>query len=541
MRAYRSKALLGALLTTLAGAAVTGCAVVDQYSGRALGYNVEAEQASQHAILLNIVRASQHRAMQFTGVSTITGTASSSGTLGLSVPLGAGGAQYKVGSIGGSVSGGPSFTVPVLDTQEFYYGLMGPIPGVIFDLYIQAGYPRDLLFNLFIDKIVVHNDACNETLHNADCEFTFVNHAFSPLALDLFQGLTGYLIKLGFTTQRIGEPASTTSAKASDTASSSTKDKTADAPPPTPSYGFCFATSDPKSENDLVPPESRCESPASLYAPHSVEKAKQATAKIRADLKNVTKQLAEKSEDTASDNKQKPSRDTLQNQKRTLENKLVDTQTQEKMEIKSNQAAAATRQAKKIGGQSVQKVILSRDIIHYLTKIAAAADPGKPCIMDLRAYIKTQGYNVCGSLERFILDGKGHEKDKVKVTISVYTRSTENLMYYLGESVRYERQNGTIVKFRRQDIYTEFNSRICDEQVEEHPPECVNVFVLDSGPAPTGNSLISVAYEQTYYSIPADRAGYSTQVLEIVKQLLAMSSSAKSLPQTNVISVLNSQ
>src|ERR1041385_249403 len=66
-----------------------GCTVVDQYSSHAVVFNLEAEQATQQALLLNIVRASQRRAMQFTGLQSITGqtTANLSGGL-TTIPLG---------------------------------------------------------------------------------------------------------------------------------------------------------------------------------------------------------------------------------------------------------------------------------------------------------------------------------------------------------------------------------------------------------------------------------------------------------------------
>ena len=59
-----------------------GCTIVDQFSSRAVNYNLEAEQAQEQALLLNIVRASLRRPMQFTSLQSITGTASASGTIG---------------------------------------------------------------------------------------------------------------------------------------------------------------------------------------------------------------------------------------------------------------------------------------------------------------------------------------------------------------------------------------------------------------------------------------------------------------------------
>ena len=64
-------------LSTLAG-----CAIVDKYSERAVEYNLQAEKTQQQNLLLNIVRASLRRPMQFTGLTSITGNAQASGSIG---------------------------------------------------------------------------------------------------------------------------------------------------------------------------------------------------------------------------------------------------------------------------------------------------------------------------------------------------------------------------------------------------------------------------------------------------------------------------
>ena len=68
-----------------------------------------------------------------------------------------------------------------------------------------------------------------------------------------------------------------------------------------------------------------------------------------------------------------------------------------------------------------------------------------------------------------------------------------------------------------------------------------NLFVLDQGaPRPEG-SYLSVDYFGRRYFIPNDPqvAGWTTQVLDITKQLIAVNTSASQLPQTSVISVIS--
>jgi hypothetical protein len=231
---------------------LAACAVVDQYSGRAVVYNLQAEQAQEQALLLNVVRASLRRPMQFTGLQSITGTASASGSF-------TGGATNTIqnplislfrlnppntstlvastlaSTLSGtaSMSGGPTFSVPVLDTQEFYQGFLTPISGQLFDLYFQYGYPRDVLFNVMIEKIIIKrlDGECRVEVHTPECEMTIRNYAPEDVSLELFQGMIGYLIRLGLSTEPIVEPA---------------KSQKGDAKPAAElkQFGFCFAPRD---------------------------------------------------------------------------------------------------------------------------------------------------------------------------------------------------------------------------------------------------------------------------------------------------------
>jgi hypothetical protein len=232
---------------------VAACAVVDQYSGRAVVYNLQAEQAQEQALLLNVVRASLRRPMQFTGLQSITGTASASGSFtggatntvqkpfislfGLSPPSSSTVVASTVAStLGGTatMSGGPTFSVPVLDTQEFYQGFLNPISGQLFDLYLQFGYPRDVLFNLMIEKMIIKrlDGECRVEVHTPDCEVTIRNYAPEDVSLKLFQSMIGYLIRLGLSTEPIIEVSKPQKASA---------DAKTAAAPEVKQFGFCFA------------------------------------------------------------------------------------------------------------------------------------------------------------------------------------------------------------------------------------------------------------------------------------------------------------
>src|SRR5438477_4088857 len=147
---WRAASRVASITALLSMPGILGCALIDNYSWRAVDYNKEAEIAQQQTLLLNIIRASMRRPMQFTSIQTVTGTANVSGSLqGGAVgtrqtpyisgfPLTPAGAnqlaastnsaiaRLATGNITGNVAmgGAATFTVPVLDTQEFYQGIL---------------------------------------------------------------------------------------------------------------------------------------------------------------------------------------------------------------------------------------------------------------------------------------------------------------------------------------------------------------------------------------------------------------------------------
>jgi hypothetical protein len=172
--------------------ALSGCMLVDAYSDRAVRYNLEAEQTQDQDLLLNIARASLRRPLQFSGVQSVTGTASASGNAMFTFPFGRKQGPNTFSTTEG-ISGGQTFAVAVLDTQEFFQGILKPIPLSTLDFYVQERYPRSLLFNIFISKI---------TVRQGDKTKEFPNYPGSDRELDAFQYLITQLLNQGMTTQQ---------------------------------------------------------------------------------------------------------------------------------------------------------------------------------------------------------------------------------------------------------------------------------------------------------------------------------------------------
>ena len=144
-----------------------------------------------------------------------------------------------------------------------------------------------------------------------------------------------------------------------------------------------------------------------------------------------------------------------------------------------------------------------------------------------------------------------------------YTRSVESVIHYLGEVVRRALNPEPLahlpipprhIQVKHGPPYIEFPDHLrCNGYwiasgtfLDETPAEiraaghaCKNLFVLDAGLVGTGIPGLSVNYGGVRYSVPSNpqRAGMTLKVLSILRQLVAVNTSAKALPATTVISV----
>lgn len=176
--------ILGLLVPVLA---LGGCLENDRFARDAVQYNKEAELAQDRVILLNVLRASYRRPFEFSGVQTISGSASTQGQLGFSIPLAQnGGATASTVSPQITRSAGPTVTVGVVDTQEFYEGLLKPLDRKLIDYYVQRGIPEGLLFDLFFQRIII--------AQKGKIVATFSNTVSKKNEFDAFQALISYLV-----------------------------------------------------------------------------------------------------------------------------------------------------------------------------------------------------------------------------------------------------------------------------------------------------------------------------------------------------------
>lgn len=512
-----------------------GCTFPSDYFGnRAVEYNREAEDATLSAMLLNIVRASQRRPMQFTGLQSVTGTSSTSGSIGgtdqsvhntpFVLPQAAAStfvsrAITNSGTSSASISGGPTFTVPVLDTQEFYQGILTPIPLSVIDFYIQEGFPPEMLADLFILNIEV-----TRIDPGGHCQrFTFVNSVSNDLQFGQFQAMVDYLVASGFIAERVSR---------------------------TTEFGPAIP----------APKASDAARAVDAYA-----HAAQAGLDVKKDRKTGKYNLEKKSSElrTCFMYKGGPYPDWLAAKDKSIfcgNFKLAKAGAKEagpECIAKTSGAKRATTGASAADYNTDNQGVTANGQSEF-RGIALA-----PAVLDRIAALQQEQMAQSDYTIPYDDLFPVNEFRGAHISMKFHTRSTEGILYYLGEIVRRnlapEHAAPRIIQTKVGINYGTYPMHECwdadtvtDVLALGHgsryhadaklPVRCEKLFVVNPGPSAGGN-VVSVAYNGIMYSIPHDRetGGRSSQVTELVKQVLNLNTSAKQLPSTTVISVVGAQ
>lgn len=163
---------------------VSSCAYNDHFDNRVSRYDVASEQARDQMILTNVIRASRAEPLSFLQVGQITGSNTTSATMGLpslilgpsppsNIPTsaatsgaflaGALDKQFVFGANPGATgftanslatSGSTTFNVTPSETKDFYRGLLLSVEPETLAFFIQQGIANETLFYLFTEKVV---------------------------------------------------------------------------------------------------------------------------------------------------------------------------------------------------------------------------------------------------------------------------------------------------------------------------------------------------------------------------------------------------
>lgn len=566
MRRFR---MLRAAMCTLLGAlSVASCAVVDRYSDRAVQYNLEAEQVQGQDILLNIARASKRHPLEFSGVQSISGTASASASSSLTFPFG-----RKPGpnsfTLTDSVSGGPTFQVSVLDTQEFYQGILKPIELSAVDLYVEERYSPSLLLNLFFSSIVIKQTNSDKST----TQLVIANNVNKQQDLERYQLLADFLINIGLTTRAekkvtaVGPVLSPQEAAKLDQIA-----RAAAASLDIKEVGWCDLS---KSDREVIlrrlNPENYSDDVSSLdkecdtYARAKQDEAISGTKKAKPPKipQHLPQALyrAQKSEQSAkfcfarhlvrNDNQGYVQDPSQLNARRDNNSPTIDA-----TNVGCDPPPKPPEGQMKPGSEAGQPLLdLQQNLPSPQVSLTGTEFTGLVLGPEIGARLRgdyrgpTPKFDASHRPDCSSVEHHDNEIDFCKpISLAIQPRSTEGIIYYLGEVVRrwlypdYPDQGSfqVLVRYGPYDRSIPYEPCKAYQRSKTDEYGCELVFGVNAeGAGP--DAFLSVTYDGERYAIGRDVAkfGRTYQVIDVVTQLLALHKSAKDLPATSVFTIVS--
>ena len=181
------------VLMTLCVTFIPSCNASHQIASDPVDYNRSAAKARDKMLLLNIARASNNMPMQFAAISSINGNVQSRLTSTANFPLVGSFDQSNFdATISGYFQHNPSYTLGLLDTQEFMRGVLDPVELETINHYLLQGWNPQLLAYLYIESFTVRKKVDGGDLEGGSevkwLEYVLDNH---PKAdnFDVFQSI----------------------------------------------------------------------------------------------------------------------------------------------------------------------------------------------------------------------------------------------------------------------------------------------------------------------------------------------------------------
>lgn len=182
---------------------LTSCATINtEFSSWVVSYNREVEKIQNQTMLMNVLRAGHDLPVVFTSIQVVRGN----GNTGMAATVGGSGTAQTTKVSGTksdttiwaiapsaslTVSSGFQFDVVVLDSAEFYQGLLTPIGIDALHALSKRGIPAELILYLMVDRITLTVNGVAETYVNDPADPNYAR----------FRSALGNLLKMGLTTE----------------------------------------------------------------------------------------------------------------------------------------------------------------------------------------------------------------------------------------------------------------------------------------------------------------------------------------------------
>jgi len=220
------------LLAAGAALALSGCIAVGDIGPRALAVNQEVGSSQNQFVLLNLVRAAHEEPVYFVAFNQL----GASGTtdfragapqffLGPALP-----AADRIGTFDASGSTyldnqtNTNFQMSLLDSKDFYSGLLAPLDLRDVDLLLNQGYSRELIFYLVIAKAKI-TIVPDDDHPSAFPPQVIYNDPGDPKTFQLFQYYIKEAMEHGLTTEAFQAPDSAAPEASDDSADSTGEPK----------------------------------------------------------------------------------------------------------------------------------------------------------------------------------------------------------------------------------------------------------------------------------------------------------------------------
>ena len=543
-RLFGSVVALGAL-------ALAGCAGQIPFTPAVTQYNTDTEKAQDSALLLNVIRASQRRPLTFFDVTSVTGSSPVSGSLGFSVPLSNLSSTAATTSPTFNLSGGPAVATAPVVTQDFYEGILAPVADSTIDLFVQRGISRDMLFNLFFQRIEI---STADDVDDNSFDVVLQNHVSNPEQLHRFQRAVEVLVEAGFTTKKgDGDPSTEGPVfLPTELIGNDLVTKAAAAGVHARSVNWCDAGLAARLEIARRLADAPGAQPVDLAATLAPCRAYAAAEKAYAktlrelgasdDAGAAKQELDRKRLQSASDWEEAMRKAHAPPYLYWIQKPAADSE----ISFTFDDALAVTHEAKPP------------------SKAAPPKRPAKgPLTLDLFATDK-QGSNLAAFCDAIFPADKTADIEHCKasnpkdIQISFVPRSTYSVIYYLGEVVRQGLypdggKAPRLIEFRKSPAYPDAANPVSCAEWRPDPADlnsgsgdprgqgCAPLFLVEKGQRP---AFLNVRYDGAGYLVPrtAGRASDASsdmtyEVMDILTELIALNRSAKDLPTSSVLTL----
>ncbi len=524
-------------------AGLAGCAGQIPFSPSVNQYNTDTEKAQDSAILLNVIRASKRRPLVFFDVTTVTGSSPATGSLGFSVPLSNLSSTTATAAPTLNFSGGPSVSAGPVVTQDFYKGVLTPVSAATIDLFVQRGVSRDLLFNLFFEKIEF---ATMEDVDTHKFKTAVVNYPSDDAKHLAFQRVLEALVDAGLTTLKSDGDAKTYGpAYLPEDLLGGDKDLVARAAAAglgVNVVNWCDAQLDIRLE---INERTRTKG----LKPIDIRAAAAACDEYQSKIKRLSKDLRDHPDWSESQRRQ-----------------------DEADEVKANLDWIALMAAngappyfyrleKSADGADFNFGIDPALAVHPISLPPPTIRRAKSATMTLGLVLENNTekspQEINGFCDLIFVDKDVKDKnvtasiDNCKqskptdIEIKLIPRSTYSIIYYLGEVVRRELypdsgQAGRITSFRKTPLNgAQPPTAGCGAATSG--PGCAPIFLVAGSPGP---AFLSVRYDGGVYIVPNTSDPSSAmvtdrtyEVMDILTELIALNRSSKDVPTSNVFTL----